>query len=149
MNTSTSESTKALLQKAVIVDIDGTIALRSGRDPFEWQLADQDVPNEPVISVLRALVASGLSVIYVSGRPESARQITEDWISAKIQIGGELHLRPNEDFRRDSIVKREIFETLLQGKFDVVLVLDDRNQVVQMWRHELGLTCLQVADGDF
>ena len=27
-------------------------------------------------------------------------------------------------------------------------VLDDRNQVVKMWR-ENGLTCLQVAEGDF
>ena len=56
------------------MDIDGTIALRSGRDPFEWKLAGQDLPNKPVVSVLRALVASGLSVIYVSGRPESARR---------------------------------------------------------------------------
>jgi hypothetical protein len=28
-------------------------------------------------------------------------------------------------------------------------VVDDRTQVVRMWRDELGLTCLQVADGDF
>ena len=38
----------------------------------------------------------------------------------------------------------------LQGnlKYSASIVLDDRKQVVDMWR-SLGLTCLQVADGDF
>ena len=33
-------------------------------------------------------------------------------------------------------------------KDDVFAVFDDRNQVVDMWRDN-GLTCFQVADGDF
>lgn len=31
---------------------------------------------------------------------------------------------------------------------EILCVLDDRNKVVKMWR-ELGLTCLQMAEGDF
>ena len=37
---------------------------------------------------------------------------------------------------------------LTDGNYNVKFVLDDRNRVVEMWR-SLGLTCLQVADGDF
>jgi len=33
-------------------------------------------------------------------------------------------------------------------KYHVEFVLDDRNQVVNFWRY-LGLTCFQVAEGDF
>ena len=34
------------------------------------------------------------------------------------------------------------------GVDNVAMVFDDRNQVVDMWRQN-GLTCFQVADGDF
>ena len=34
------------------------------------------------------------------------------------------------------------------GKDNVAMVFDDRNQVVDMWRQN-GLTCFQVADGNF
>jgi len=42
-----------------------------------------------------------------------------------------------------------MYERLVPGTYDVLLVLDDRNQVVDMWRKELGLTCFQVDYGDF
>ena len=57
-------------------------------------------------------------------------------------------MRPENDNRQDSIVKREIFEQYIKGVYDIEFVLDDRNQVVEMWR-SLGLKCLQVQEGDF
>ncbi len=36
----------------------------------------------------------------------------------------------------------------MQGRYTIKFVLDDRNQVVEFWR-SLGLTVLQVAEGDF
>lgn len=57
-------------------------------------------------------------------------------------------MRPAGDHRRDAIVKRELFDLHIRHQYRVTHVLDDRTQVVQMWR-ALGLTCLQVADGDF
>jgi len=57
-------------------------------------------------------------------------------------------MRATGDNRKDSIVKKEIYEGIIKPVFDVKFVLDDRNQVVEMWR-SLGLTVLQVADGNF
>ena len=57
-------------------------------------------------------------------------------------------MRPEGNNEKDSIIKKRIYEDHIKGKFNVEFVLDDRNQVVEMWR-ELGLTCLQVAEGDF
>lgn len=50
---------------------------------------------------------------------------------------------------KDSIIKRRLFDTYIKDKYDIQFVLDDRNQVVDMWRKDLGLCCLQVDYGDF
>ena len=58
-------------------------------------------------------------------------------------------MRETQDNRKDSIVKHEIYTTCIKDRWDVLFVLDDRNQVVDMWRNTLNLPCLQVAEGDF
>ena len=47
---------------------------------------------------------------------------------------------------KDSDLKQMWLDTI--GVDTVDMVFDDRNQVVDMWRKN-GLTCFQVADGDF
>ena len=46
-------------------------------------------------------------------------------------------------------VKIDMYNQFVKDKFDVEFVLDDRNQVVDMWRKELNLKCFQVNYGDF
>jgi hypothetical protein len=58
-------------------------------------------------------------------------------------------MRPNNDFRKDSIIKKHIYETKILGRYHVEVVLDDRNQVVDLWRKDLKLPCFQVWYGDF
>ena len=50
----------------------------------------------------------------------------------------ELLMRKADDVRKDSIVKREMYEEHIKGKYNVKFVFDDRPQVVKTWR-ELGL----------
>ncbi len=92
----------------------------------------------------------GYPVAFVSGRDEVCRQQTETWL-LRHQVGlatDPLFMRPHKDNRPDHEVKAEIYKRDIEPHWDVAYVLDDRNQVVAMWR-ELGLTVLQVADGDF
>lgn len=42
--------------KVWLVDIDGTVALRGERGPFDWDRVGEDKPNGPVIAVVRALM---------------------------------------------------------------------------------------------
>ena len=56
-------------------------------------------------------------------------------------------MRQNKDYRKDSIIKKERYDTI-KDTHDVLWVIDDRQQVVDMWR-DLGLTVFQVAPGDF
>lgn len=137
------------LAQAVLCDIDGTLAIRVGRGPYNWREAHSDHPNPPVVTAIRALHAAGLQIIYLSGRPESARLLTEQWIAREVGTPGPLFMRDEKDFRRDSEIKRDIYLSHIQPRYVVTAIFDDRNQVVRMWRDELGLTCFQVADGDF
>jgi predicted kinase len=131
------------LPHAIICDLDGTLALLNGRNPFDAANCDKDLLNEPVASILK-----GRTVILVSGRDDKYRKPTLRFLEQHNIVYEMLLMRKNKDQRKDSIVKREIFEKHIRPNYNIDFVLDDRNQVVAMWR-EMGLTCLQVAYGNF
>ena len=137
------------LPKAVICDLDGTLSLLNGRDPYNAATCDNDLLNEPVAAALKMAKQQGYQVILLSGREDKFREPTMRFLD-KHQIGYDLLLmRTSNDFRIDNIIKRELFESEIQGKYFVEFLLDDRNQVVDMWRKDLHLPCFQVNYGDF
>ena len=137
------------LPKAVICDLDGTLSLLNGRDPYNAATCDNDLLNEPVAAALKMAKQQGYQVILLSGREDKFREPTMRFLD-KHQIGYDLLLmRTSNDFRKDNIIKRELFEGEIQGKYFVEFLLDDRNQVVDMWRKDLHLPCFQVNYGDF
>ena len=135
-------------QQCIICDIDGTIALRTDRGPHDLTLVVEDAPRKHMRDILSTLT-SRFGILYVSGRQEVAREATRYWLRAhKFPIGERLFMRENKDNRQDAIIKQEIYRQYIAPYYEVVAVLDDRNQVVKMWR-DLGLLCFQVDDGDF
>jgi predicted kinase len=135
--------------RAVIVDIDGTVARMDGRGPHDYHLVSQDLPRWPVIRIVEALAADGVEIIFVSGRPDSCRQDTEDWLYHYVGVPIEaLFMRKTGDHRNDAVVKLEIFNDHIRDHYNVENVLDDRDRVVEMWR-TIGLSTLQVAPGCF
>ena len=137
------------LPAAVLVDIDGTVALMAGRSPYDWGRVGEDEPNPAVITAVRAMHAAGHAIVFCSGRDEVCRAETEAWLDLFVGVPYEgLFMRPEGDSRKDSIVKREIFDRAVKDRWRIVGVFDDRQQVVRMWR-QLGLTVFQVAEGDF
>lgn len=135
--------------RAVLVDIDGTVALFNGRSPYDVTRVGEDLPNEPVIAAVRAMHAAGYEVVFCSGRTDDCRAATAAWLDRHVGVPHSgLFMRVTGDQRRDSVVKAEIFEKEIRSRFHVIGVFDDRQQVVRMWR-SLGLTVFQVADGDF
>lgn len=134
--------------RAIIVDIDGTVALMNGRSPYDTTRYADDLPNAAVIDAVRTADESGYLVIYCSGRDETGRGDTLTWLRKHVGVPGELFMRAAGDRRRDSVVKLDLFNDHIRDHYDVRWVLDDRQQVVDMWR-ALGLTVFQVAPGDF
>jgi len=143
------------LPKAIIVDIDGTVAHRIDRGPFEWSRVKEDLPKREILDIVKMFHDNGYSIIFLSGRDEVCYDLTLEWIkdhfyeTYKIDYNDiQLYMRPKDDVRKDSIVKKELFMEHVYNKYYITHVLDDRNQVVHLWR-SMGLTCLQVAQGNF
>lgn len=139
------------LPNAVVCDIDGTLALFGDANPYERDfLADQ--LNEPVAKILNDYSYKAMrikdEVILVSGRKDTFRAQTEQWLKDHHIWYTKLFMRAGDDSRKDVIVKGEIYEKYIKDQYNVLFVLDDRDQVVEFWRSQ-GLTCLQVAEGDF
>lgn len=137
------------LPKAIICDLDGTLALMNGRNPFDASKCDEDELNNPVANVLRNYKKLGYKILLVSGREDQYREPTLRFL-AKHEIGYDaLIMRKTKDYRKDSIIKTEIYNEFIKDNYFVEFVLDDRNQVVDTWRNDLKLPCFQVYYGDF
>lgn len=136
------------LPKAVICDIDGTLAHMKDRSPYDWSRVGED-EVDPNIKNLLNTVKDKYVIILVSGRDEVCREKTEKWLRENgIPHHAILFMRSENDNRKDTVIKRELFENYIRDYYNIQFVLDDRNQVVEMWR-SLGLKCLQVQEGDF
>lgn len=140
--------------KAIIVDIDGTLAHMNGRSPYDYTKVSEDTVDERVRDLVN-LLGKTFTVLIVSGRDDTCYTDTMNWLRDNGVHYDELMMRDSTRLKEDggkvadTIIKREIFDEFIKDRFQVELVLDDRNQVVDMWRNDLGLKVLQVAEGDF
>jgi predicted kinase len=137
------------LPGAIICDLDGTLALITGRNPFDASKCDKDLVNSPVAATVKNYAKLGYKIILLSGRPDTAEEKTREWLAVNKIPFDQLFMRRKGDSRKDSIVKKEIFEKQIAPFYNVEFALDDRNQVVDMWRNELYIPCYQVFYGDF
>lgn len=156
------------VKKIVICDIDGTIAdtslrvkerdehiKKQGSKKNAFHVFNRGIGKEPVKEDVKAVVVAlhkmGYQIVYLSGRDDSFINKTERWLKMNDFPDGMLFMRKNGDYRKDSIVKKELYEKMVLqvGHNDVLLCIDDRDQVVELWRKELNLTCLQVDYGNF
>lgn len=141
---------KSWYPPAIVVDIDGTLAKMNGRNPYDWHRVFEDDVNPSVVDHVIGLRALGSCdrIILLSGRDSASRSETERWLEFHGIPYDELHMRAEGDNRRDDLVKYELFNEHIRYNYRVEYVLDDRDQVVRMWRN-MGLSCWQVDYGNF
>ncbi|WP_262916270.1 MULTISPECIES: phosphatase domain-containing protein [Flavobacterium] len=137
------------LPKAIICDLDGTLALMNGRNPFDASKCDEDLLNEPVANILKNYKNIGHTIILLSGREDKYKEPTLRFLEKYNIEYDHLFMRKSKDSRKDSVIKTELFDTEIRNKYFIEFVLDDRNQVVDMWRNDLKLPCFQVYYGNF
>ena len=148
-------------KKTVIFDLDGTLALIDKRraistkdnGKMDWDVffnpdnISLDVPNTPVIKMAQMLKSQDFMIVIFSGRSKATRHATMSWLDKHDIWFDSLMMRPQGYlYKPDNDLKQMWLDSI--GKDNVAMVFDDRNQVVDMWRQN-GLTCFQVADGDF
>lgn len=137
--------------KCIIVDIDGTVAIKHNRSPFDWKKVGQDKPRTTIIDIIKCFYVanSDVELIFVSGRDSVCRHETLTWISEHFGINIfniNLLMRKTGDQRKDTLVKEEIFWNHIADTYNVIAVFDDRPCVVNMW-HDLKIpNVIVVAD---
>ena len=137
------------MERCIIVDLDGTLSLfdKNKRNPYDRDFENDEV-NIPVLDVIKSYLAyKPIKLIFLSGRNDKFKSQTLDFIVGKCKLGGfELHMRKDKDFRKDVIIKEEMYNKFIKGKYQVDFVIDDRLQVCRLW-YSLGLFVLNVNQG--
>jgi predicted kinase len=135
------------LPHCVICDLDGTLALVGDRSPYDASLCDKT--DEVNIPVKVFLEHCGVQVIFLSGREDKYEAPTRRFLEHCGFGDKALYMRQTGDSRKDSVVKKELYDKHIKDKYNVLVVLDDRDQMVRMWRSEVKVPCFQVNYGDF
>lgn len=136
------------LHPAVICDLDGTLALHQGRDPFDWASIPEDAIDPRLEHILKDYCCQGVAIIFVTGRPERARAATEKWLFDHELYSYKLYMRADNDFSHGDDYKRKVYNEHIKGDYNVYCVFEDSNKCVKMWRAEGLLTC-QVENSDY
>jgi FMN phosphatase YigB (HAD superfamily) len=146
----------------IIFDLDGTLcdiehrrhlvtAPRSDWTAF-YKACVQDTPKPAVLKVLYSMVRTNHEVQIWSGREESVRKETRHWFLKHApyidSYGILLRMRATGDYTPDDELKMKWLDEALANGRKIDIVFDDRDKVVAMWRRR-GITCAQVAPGDF
>lgn len=137
--------------KAIIVDVDGTIANRVGRSPFEWAKVGQDTPRSVIIDLIKCYWKStnDLHIIFLSGRDSVCRHETLEWIADHIGFfytDIKLFMRAEGDMRKDTIIKEELFWEHIADNYNIIAAFDDRPCITRLW-HSINIpNVIAVAD---
>lgn len=143
--------------KAIIVDLDGTLADITIRRKYlsgekkDWKNFNSSVSSDTLNEWCREIMlrmATDHQIIIVSGRTDLLKAETIQWLDQFQVPYHYLFMRQDRDNRDDRIIKKEIYDNFIKLRFNVLFVLDDRAKVVSMWR-EQGLVCLQCDSGNF
>jgi hypothetical protein len=140
----------------VIIDIDNTLSIANDRFKLaekengktDWDIVHtpehmiKDKPNLPMIDLAKNYKENGFEVIVLTGRPESTRKVTKEWLTKYNIQYDKLYMRSWEDnFLKAPDFKRKIYETEI--KENVFCAYDDDQRIIDVWV-ELGITAFKV-----
>lgn len=159
-------------QMAILCDLDGTLCNIDHRLHFvrgegkkDWKNFLYNIPGDSVNTWCEAILrkmSPAYQIVYCSGRGGECRGETKRWLEDNnlwelrktfnnaVAPPGEHHLymRERGDHRTDYIVKEIILDFEILTRFTPLFAIDDRKQVVDMWRRR-GIVCLHCAEGNF
>lgn len=142
---------------AVIFDIDCTLSDADWRyyliekKPKNWnEYFKLSIKDSPIWSALNILnnyrLGREVKILFVTGRNESVRKITLDWLRTNIDLQihtDDLYMRKDGDHRSGVIVKTDILEQDILPRYIVDAAFDDREDICKMYS-EHGITAFKV-----
>ena len=145
-----------------VFDVDGVLAdVRHRphfveRKPKNWEgffaAMDEDGPLSAGITMASDLAQSGCSIVYLTGRNESYRALTTQWLARNGLPTGRLVMRPDHDRRPARLFKPQALQRIAQDG-SVVTIVDDDLAVVDALRlagwpvvHATWMTIARLAE---
>lgn len=146
---------------AIIIDLDGTLSNSKWRvdkfilsKPKSWMRFYQGIPEDKLnLWCAQLIMAYDLAfkshVIFMTGRPEEYREITEKWLTKHLRwlTNYTLIMRADGDYRKDFIVKNNLLIEIKKLHPNIILAVDDRASNIRMFR-EHGIPTLNCGDGE-
>lgn len=139
----------------VIWDLDNCLSDDAWRISFiEWGATDGDTkygayhshcgmdsPGNLKIFAAFQLISQP---VFFTGRPESERQATEDWIQQRLKVEGRPYvlMRPNGNHARSADIKRAQVMAFIQAHAalrEILCAFDDREDIVAMYKDYYGI----------
>ena len=127
------------MQKAIIFDIDETIAHKSPERGFrEYDKVSLDTPIQPALNLLKLYFNAGYKIIFITSRREICREQTIEWLKKYACSEFELLMRPEKQSKKEKyidsdVVKLALYEKHIKGKYDIEACFEDRKSVKRMW----------------
>jgi len=136
-----------ILPKAIIVDMDGTLADTSHRNPYDTANCLQDALHHAMRETVVRYHQAGYTIVILTGRDDKWAGLTSQWLHHHNVPYDVLIMRP-ETMRgqKGPIVKQALFDTQIRDEYDVEWAFDDMTEIIQMWK-SIGVPCIQVNDG--
>lgn len=131
----------------VIFNVDGTLAHKGDRSPFDWAKVAEDIIDWSTVAALQAYRAAGATIIICTGRDEICEDETRDWLIRHNIKFDKLFIRKHKDMRPDWVVKEEMWREISEDYY-ISGMFDDRLQVVRRAR-ALGLKVFNVEYNNF
>ena len=139
------------LPVAYSFDLDGTLAHTNGkRGPYDASKYYVDDVDEAIayVGVALRVATRADELIILTGRDAKYRLECEEWLKQQGVHYDRLIMRPEGDMRNDAVVKSDLWDEHIDGKFNVLMHFDDRRRVVNGLRRK-GIKVAQVAPGLF
>ena len=139
----------------VVIDIDDTLSLAGERfklatksdGKINWdvahnpELVKKDKPNLPMVDLAKRYKKAGFKVVVLTGRPDTIRTTTEEWLDKYGIEYDELYMRnKKEHYLKADVFKKGIYEIYLD---DVFCAYDDDERIIQMW-NSVGIPAFKV-----
>lgn len=149
------------LPRALIVDLDGTLALHNGRSPYDSSQCLTDIVNTKLRELIKDYIKGSslpITIFFITGREDLHKEKTEEWLEREVKsyfrrdnlfplkdTNYILLMRKDKDLRSDHIIKEELYNQYLKDQYNIIAVFEDRLRVSKMW-HKLGLPLYRVGD---
>lgn len=141
-------------QKAIIVDLDGTICENvTGRPWYGKRAAEKMIEDAPYINIINMIRAycniCDLDLLILTGRHKGTElDVSLDWLNKYWLFPAKIFGRDLNDYTKTVVYKEKVYEELIKPNYDVVMVFEDNNACVQMFRDK-GLTVLQPQNSEY